>query len=439
MFRRLRSLFACPPLYLLAMVVSSGVAGAADGDGAKAHTEPPQDDPSFVLQGEFVGPVAEGENDYRALGLQVRPLGGDRFEARQFAGGLPGQDNHQGDAVTLVGRRSGDFLVLSGGPWAVFVEKDHCLVVDRNGERVGRLERIQRSSPTLGAEPPEEATVLFDGNGTDQFTRAEITSDGLLKQGADFKPMVQDFDLHLEFRLPYMPGAGGQARGNSGVYLQSRYECQVLDSFAQEIQINGCGSLYRLKKPDVNMCLPPLVWQTYDIRFTAPRWAADGSKLRDAHVTVWLNGVKIHDNVAVPNKTGAGQPEAPSLLPTKLQNHKDPVRFRNVWLIDRGLNSTVEFPVQSNAEDAAPAESETQDEKSPQRDKKDAGDGDSQQPESTGGEATASDDQTSEQNASSEEDEEVQKDSEPDQSGETQQDEEGEDAEGSGQDSDDKE
>ena len=73
------------------------------------------------------------------------------------------------------------------------------------------------------------------------------------------KPMFQDFDLHVEFRLPYMPTAEGQKRGNSGVYLQSRYECQVLDSFAQDRLINGCGAIYTFRKPDLNMCFPPLV------------------------------------------------------------------------------------------------------------------------------------------------------------------------------------
>jgi hypothetical protein len=92
------------------------------------------------------------------------------------------------------------------------------------------------------------------------------------------------------------------------------------------------------------MCLPPLQWQTYDIVFTAPRWASDGTKIRNATVTSWLNGVKVQDNVSMESKTGAGKPEEPVLLPTKIQDHKDQVRFRNIWAIDRGL-ATGEFPV----------------------------------------------------------------------------------------------
>jgi len=313
-------------------------------DKGPALTKPPTDDPNFALMGEFIGEIDSGEQGTQRLGLQIRHVGGDEFDALSFIGGLPGQDEHQDQPMRMIGLRSKDFVVLSGGPWAIFVEADSCMILDRRGEKIGRLERIKRTSPTLGARPPEESVVLFDGDGVEQFMPGKMTDDGLLEEGALVKPMFQDFNLHLEFRLPYMPEAGDQARGNSGVYLQSRYECQILDSFAQAAVFNGCGALYKFRAPDVNMCLPPLVWQTYDIQFTAPRWAADGTKLRDAHITSWLNGVKVHDNVAVPNKTGAGKEEAPTLLPIRLQDHGDPVRFRNVWVIDRGLASG-EFPV----------------------------------------------------------------------------------------------
>ena len=336
------------------MVAVTSAVQAADGPQHAAMTSVPENDPQYALLGEFVGPILVGENKYEPLALQIRPVGGDNFEALQYRGGLPGQKTHKPEAIQLIGRRSGDFVVMSGGPWAIFVEKEHCLLVDREGKQVGRLERVTRQSPTLGAQPPEDAIVLFDGTSTDQFTVAQTTSDGLLMQGADLKPMFQDFNLHVEFRLPYMPAATGQARGNSGLYLQSRYELQILDSFAEQPTFNGIGSLYRTRQPDVNMCLPPLQWQTYDVAFTAPRWAADGSKVQNARITAWLNGVKIQDDVDLPNKTGAGQEEAPTLLPIRLQNHKDPVRFRNVWLIDRGLTPVAKFPVYPRAEEEKP-------------------------------------------------------------------------------------
>ena len=307
------------------------------GEKGPAYTKPPQDDGDYDLLGEFSGPLTLGENEYEPLGLQIRPIGDGNFEAVSFMGGLPGEETHRPEPVKMIGRRSGDFVILSGGPYAVFVEKQKCLIVNREGETIGRLERVKRASPTLDAPPPAGAIVLFDGTDTNQFTSGQMTKDRLLKEGTDIKPMFQDFDLHLEFLLPYMPQAQGQSRANSGIYLQSRYECQVLDSFGLDRMINGCGAIYRFRKPEVNMCFPPLVWQTYDIRFTAPRWAADGSKVRDAHLTSWINGVKVQDDVRLPNKTGAGKQEEPLLLPTKLQNHGDPVRFRNIWVIDRGL------------------------------------------------------------------------------------------------------
>ena len=189
--------------------------------------------------------------------------------------------------------------------------------------------------------------MLFDGSNTDQFNGGAMTKDGWLLPGAEIKPMFQDFNMHLEFRLPYMPEQTGQDRGNSGCYLLSRYEVQILDSFSEAPTFNGCSSLYRQRPPALNMCFPALEWQTYDIAFSAPRWSADGSKLRHARITVWHNGVKTQDDVEIENKTGAGKPEEPSLLPIRLQDHRAPVRFRNMWVIDRGLVPVPTFPVPS--------------------------------------------------------------------------------------------
>jgi hypothetical protein len=144
---------------------------------------------------------------------------------------------------------------------------------------------------------------------------------------------VGDFTLHAEFRIPLMPEANSQARGNSGLYLQRRYEVQILDSFGLEAAANECGSLYRQRSPDVNVCLPPGAWQTFDIEFRAARYNEAGEKSENARITVRQNGIKVHDDVELPNKTGAGQPEGPQPLPIWFQDHGDPVRFRNVWMI----------------------------------------------------------------------------------------------------------
>ncbi len=331
----------------------------AAGPKGPVYTETPDSEPNFPLMGEFVGPIKTDSEDKNVVALQIRPVGNDTFEAIQYLGGLPGEEGHKTEIVQLIGRRSDDFVVLSGGPYAVFVEKDGCLVLDRKGNRLGELKRVERESSTLHAPAPKDAVVLFDGTSTDQFIDGQMTKDGLLMHGTKIKPMMQDFNLHLEFRLPYMPEALDQARGNSGIYLHGRYECQVLDSFATPAVFNGCGALYRFRTPDLNMCYPPLRWQTYDIQFTAARWDAEGNKLRGAHVTSWLNGVKIQDDVELPGPTGAGKAEEPNLLPTLFQDHGDPVRFRNVWIVDRGLASGT-FPIRPTKEELEALENEKQ-------------------------------------------------------------------------------
>ena len=149
------------------------------------------------------------------------------------------------------------------------------------------------------------------------------------------KRQFKDFKLHIEFRTPFMPKARGQGRGNSGVYLQGRYEVQVLDSYGLEGQDNECGGIYKVGAPLVHMCLPPAQWQTYDITFRAPRFDNAGGKVDDAVVTVVHNGVAIHDQRKIPGPTGGAldtNVAEPGGL--YLQDHGNPVRFRNIWLVE---------------------------------------------------------------------------------------------------------
>jgi hypothetical protein len=196
------------------------------------------------------------------------------------------------------------------------------------------ISRVHRQSPTMGAAPPQNAQVLFDGESTRHFVRGRISADGYLKAGTETVGSYRDVLVHLEFRVPHMPNERGQARGNSGVYLQKRYEVQILDSFGHPASIKGCGSLYGERRPDVNMCFAPGVWQTYDIRFRAPRYDRRGIKQSNARITVFQNGVIIHENVELPCKTGSGSREGPEPGPLELQSHGSPVVFRNVWLVE---------------------------------------------------------------------------------------------------------
>mgnify|MGYP001209492524 CR=1 FL=1 len=169
-------------------------------------------------------------------------------------------------------------------------------------------------------------------------SRWKLLGDGSMEIGPKAGSLVSkalfgDQRLHIEFRTPFMPEARGQGRGNSGVYLQGRYEVQVLDSYGLEGLDNECGGIYKVARPRVNMCAPPLRWQTYDIDFRAPVFDAQGAKTANARITVRHNGVPIHENVELPGATGGGEAanlERPG--PLLLQDHGNPVQFRNIWV-----------------------------------------------------------------------------------------------------------
>ena len=149
------------------------------------------------------------------------------------------------------------------------------------------------------------------------------------------KKKFTNFKLHIEFKTPYMPDAKGQARGNSGVYLQGRYEVQVLDSYGLDSQDNDCGGIYKVAKPLVNACREPGQWQSYDITFYAPKFDTGGKKVKDAVVTVYQNGKLIHKNVSIPTPTGGAKDhniDTPGGI--YLQDHGNKVQFRNIWLVE---------------------------------------------------------------------------------------------------------
>jgi pectin methylesterase-like acyl-CoA thioesterase len=117
------------------------------------------------------------------------------------------------------------------------------------------------------------------------------------------------------------------------MYLLDQYECQVLDSFGLAGLDNECGGIYKVARPNVNMCLPPLSWQTYDVDFTAAKFDKTGKKVSPAVTTIRHNGVVIHEKLTLKVTAGGGQnDEKPGAL--YLQNHGDPVRFRNIWIVE---------------------------------------------------------------------------------------------------------
>lgn len=304
-------------------------------DDGPVYTDPAHADEDFRFQGEYWGweNPTPSRRSSRQVGLQVIALGEGQFTCLKYYGGLPGAGWNGRERYFLEGKRVADIVQFPGDDYDIVLMDGFAEIRDRRFRRLGTLERVVRESPTLSATPPAGAIVLFDGNDTSSFRNASTTPEGWLQAGTETLESLGAFRMHAEFMLPYRPLARGQGRANSGFYLESRYEVQVLDSFGLEGVENECGALYRTRRPDVNMCLPPLQWQTYDIVFLPPTFDEAGNKTSDMRITVWHNGVVIHNDVPIPNKTGGGAVEGTEPLPTKLQDHGNPVVFRNIWLL----------------------------------------------------------------------------------------------------------
>jgi len=285
-------------------------------------------DPDFNTQGEYTGELGDTK-----FGAQVIARGDGLFDAVLLAGGLPGDGWNGSARISLSGTTKDLVTTLTGGKWTAKIEKN---VLSVKGEKSGNLQKVQRKSPRFGAPPADGAIVLFDGTNVDAWENGKIEDGKLLGVGGRTKQKFRDFILHLEFRTPYMPKAKGQARGNSGMYLLDQYECQILDSFGLTGENNECGGFYTIEKPNVNMCFPPLTWQTYDVDFTAAKYDADKKQIAKAVVTIRHNGVVIHDAFELPRNTPGGGVNDESLPGgLYLQDHGNPVRFRNIWIVEK--------------------------------------------------------------------------------------------------------
>ena len=264
------------------------------------------------------------------------------------------------------GKLEGGVIRFEGNGWNGTVTKDGLTGVSGNtdqGYGAGvqfKLTRKERLSPTLGAQPPADAIVLFDGTNFDEWQHGggravtwhrlesgamEVRSARTPEErqegiGGDIetKRKFGDCHIHLEFRYPVEPGKSGQGRGNSGFFFQRNYEVQVLNSYGLEGRWNECGALYKTSPPRVNAARPPMQWQTYDIDYTASVWK-DGEKISPPRITVRLNGVLIHHDEEIPHVTAhifndrLKEPKGDG--PIRLQDHGNAIQYRNIWIVPK--------------------------------------------------------------------------------------------------------
>jgi len=203
-----------------------------------------------------------------------------------------------------------------------------------------------------GSKMPEEEEriVLFDGTNLDAWISRnnggpvgwQVVGDGSMVVSPGTGDIItrQEFEdvfVHAEYKTPVLPAnVTGQARGNSGIYLKGMYEVQVLDSFGNEPEVDGCGSIYGIQAPLTVACFQEEVWNTYEIEFQAPRYDDQDNKVSNARMLlVTLNGVVVQENTDVPRGTAAGYAESPGPAPLMLQDHGNRLWFRNVYVIPR--------------------------------------------------------------------------------------------------------
>ena len=287
--------------------------------------------PDYKIQGEYAGTL---DFDGSKWGAQIIAMGDGEFEAVACSGGLPGEGWNGDKPMRLKGKLKDGAAVFEGDEFVLKVTGDELIAMSLDEEVGGALKKVHRKSKTLGKKPPKGAVVLFDGSSVKGWEKGKMTKDKLLAAtGTSTKMKFNDHQLHVEFRTPFVPKERGQGRGNSGVYVQSRYEIQVLDSFGLEGKDNECGGIYSINKPKLNMCYPPETWQTYDIDFKAAKYDADGKKIKNARITVKHNGVVIHKDQELAHGTPGRHKEEAGPDALYLQDHGNPVVFRNIWAV----------------------------------------------------------------------------------------------------------
>jgi hypothetical protein len=341
----------CSVFLFIAGIVSLFVIGANNGSLAQGAALSEAEVQGFYVGtgsdavGEFkieARIVAEGDGNFTVFVRQMRGQG--QITRAELKG------KTEVDTVTLTGKVG---AVKWKGTYDSGSIKGTCLPGG-----TFEIHRIDKKSPTLGKKPPPGAIVLLDGKDFSEMVlsrgarwdldKLRVGEDGSIqvpRGGMTSKRSFEgSYDLHVEFLIPLMPKAHSQGRGNSGVFLTNSDEIQILDSFGDATYLGGgCGGIYAYKDPDTMetieslkgnpqnkfslASLPPLAWQTFDIQYRIQM--KDGKAVGKPRVTVWHNGIKIHDNVEI---RGAVIPYSPKGK-FHFQDHGNPVRFRNIWVL----------------------------------------------------------------------------------------------------------
>jgi hypothetical protein len=275
---------------------------------------------------------------------QVFPATGGKYQANL----LSAFDTESNVVAVLQGVSSSNVIAFSGDGWTGTIKDS--LFTGSKGDKNFDLQHIKRVSPTQGAKPPKGAIVLFDGKNLDAWAKKAgkdwLTEDGPAKwklvnggvvevvPGSDCIITHQKFGdchVHVEFRTLGLPS-------NSGVFLEDRYEVNINETYGRldGTPNGGFDNCTDKVEPRIRPSFPPRDWQTFDIDFRAPRFDANGKKIASAHATVLLNGVKIYDNqeLDLPHGAASRLGEAP-IGPLMLQEHGMPLRFRNIWLVEK--------------------------------------------------------------------------------------------------------
>jgi hypothetical protein len=343
-------------------------------DEVRRYFDPNVLGPDVRLQGEYAGMLAG-----RPVGVQVVARGEGRFHALVLPGGLPG-DGWDGMPYVLL---ESDPLERGVAAFhAVAAADDATAHLDGEGFRLTRagqaavLPRVERTSPTLGQRPPAGAVVLFDGTGLDAFQEDKtyeaqtmpLMLDDTMLNGGVTKRSFGDCLLHVEFMTGFEPENIPWRRADAGIYLASRYEVAIGDSFGFDFDLSGyggptpprlfsqrslaqkfpvttgtrhttkprvCGSVFTYPIIVPNTCHPPLTWQTLDIDFTAPRFDAAGAKTADAILSVKLNGHQIVDRQQVTKPTPHGLKGDAARGPIWFEAFFRRVLYRNIWLVEK--------------------------------------------------------------------------------------------------------